>query len=136
MAIKTVKELGSWPAYWDQFPMGKSNGHTALYFAAFRNSLDVVRLLIEKGAEVDARDKYGATPLLGAAWGNSFDDSFERRLAYVFDDSGTSIDAQIVKAGLGIAWIRDGQHRERLIDLQSVATSAARGCLWRNSDAK
>ena len=34
MAIKTVKELGSWPAYWDQFPMGKSNGHTALYFAA------------------------------------------------------------------------------------------------------
>lgn len=63
-------------------------------------------------------------------------DGFDRRLAYVFDIAGSSIDAQIVKAGLGIAWIRDGQHRGRLIDLQSVATSAARGCLWRNSDAK
>jgi len=56
MAIKTVKELGSWPAYWDQFPMGKSNGHTALYFAAWKESLRVARLLKDKGANTDGID--------------------------------------------------------------------------------
>jgi hypothetical protein len=29
MTTKAVKELGSWSAYWDQFPMGELNGESA-----------------------------------------------------------------------------------------------------------
>ena len=36
--------------------MGKSNGHIALYFAAWKESLDVARLLIEQGANTDGID--------------------------------------------------------------------------------
>jgi len=36
--------------------MGKSNGHIALYFAAWKESLDVARLLIKHGANTDGID--------------------------------------------------------------------------------
>ena len=36
--------------------------------AAFWGYLDIARLLVEKGADVDARDDTGVTALMNAAW--------------------------------------------------------------------
>jgi len=43
------------------------NGWTALHFAALYNDdPEVVKLLLENGANIDARDEYGDTPLMNA----------------------------------------------------------------------
>ena len=41
--------------------------NTALHWAAYRSHLDVVKLLVNVGANVDARNKFGSTPLFWAA---------------------------------------------------------------------
>jgi len=41
-----------------------SNQHTPLHIAVFGNKLDVIKLLIDAGANVDIQDKFGKTPLL------------------------------------------------------------------------
>ena len=43
---------------------------TALFYAAF-NRTDVIRLLLQKGADVNKRDRFGDTPVHYAAWENS-----------------------------------------------------------------
>ena len=40
---------------------------TSLHHAAWNGHLQVVKLLLARGAEVDARNKFDATPLLNAA---------------------------------------------------------------------
>ena len=57
-------------------------------------------------------------------------DRFGRTLAYVYTASGDSIDERMVREGLAVAWIRDGQHRELLMMLEQEARSAGAGCLW------
>ena len=43
-------------------------GHTALWHAAISwKPADIVRLLLEKGADVNAKDKYGETALISAS---------------------------------------------------------------------
>jgi len=42
---------------------GDYDRRTALHLAASEGQLDVVRLLIERGADVSARDRWGGTPL-------------------------------------------------------------------------
>ena len=44
---------------------------TALFPAALLNKTDVIRLLLQKGADVNKRDRYGNTPVHWAASGNS-----------------------------------------------------------------
>jgi ankyrin repeat protein len=44
----------------------RDSGATPLYNAASWGKLDVARLLIEKGADVNARNKSGKTPLAAA----------------------------------------------------------------------
>jgi ankyrin repeat protein len=51
----------------DSGPMGR----TALHCA--NGQLDVIRLLLKKGAEVNARNVEGASPLDEAVWYGSFD---------------------------------------------------------------
>ncbi len=46
---------------------GKESNRTALMWASLRGHLDVVRLLFEKVAEVNARDDNGETALLSAS---------------------------------------------------------------------
>jgi endonuclease YncB( thermonuclease family) len=57
-------------------------------------------------------------------------DPFGRRLAYVFDINGNSIDVQMISAGLATAWTEDGQHRDTLVALEQSARSNRAGCLW------
>jgi ankyrin repeat protein len=46
----------------------KRTGATALNEAAFRGQVEVVRLLIRRGADINERDREGASPLDEAAW--------------------------------------------------------------------
>ena len=57
-------------------------------------------------------------------------DSFDRRLAYVYDATGNSIDVQLVVGGYARAWTQDGQHRDVLIGLEQSARESRAGCLW------
>ena len=58
-------------------------------------------------------------------------DSYSRRLAYVYDSSGESIDAQLISGGFAVAWTRDGQHRDYLTSLEENARRTRTGCLWK-----
>ena len=60
-------------------------------------------------------------------------DNFDRRLAYVFDSSGNSINVQLIAGGFAEAWTRDGQHRDVLVGLEESARSSGVGCLWGDS---
>lgn len=43
---------------------GKEDGRTALHFAAYFRWPDMIRFLAEHGADLDAEDRYGVTPLM------------------------------------------------------------------------
>lgn len=58
-------------------------------------------------------------------------DRFGRSLAYVYTESGLSIDELLVKEGLAVAWKRDGQHMDYLMDLENETKSEGTGCLWK-----
>jgi ankyrin repeat protein len=47
---------------------GEEDGWTCLMTAALHGHLDICRLLIDKGAQVNAKDSRGYTPLHGAAF--------------------------------------------------------------------
>ena len=66
---------------------------TPLHDAAEQNSVDVARLLIERGADIDAKDNNGSTPLHYAAVENSFD------VARLLIDSGANTD------GIDLSWM-------------------------------
>jgi endonuclease YncB( thermonuclease family) len=57
-------------------------------------------------------------------------DSYGRRLAYVYESSGDSIDAQLISGGLAVAWTRDGQHLDYMTSLEENARRTRTGCLW------
>ena len=58
-------------------------------------------------------------------------DSFGRRLAYVYDASGNSIDVQLIGGGFARAWTQDGQHLDVLVGLERSVREHGSGCLWR-----
>ena len=57
-------------------------------------------------------------------------DGLDRRLAYVYDAFGNSIDVQLVAGGYARAWTQDGQHRDVLVGLEESAREHGAGCLW------
>lgn len=57
-------------------------------------------------------------------------DEFGRLLRYVFLPDGTSVDATLVAEGFAHAWRDDGRYREDLLELETQARDAGRGCLW------
>ena len=57
-------------------------------------------------------------------------DRYGRRLAYVYTESGISIDAVLIREGFTTAWTRDGQHRDGLVELEQEARREYAGCLW------
>ena len=57
-------------------------------------------------------------------------DRFDRKLAYVYDFTGNSIDVQLIGGGYAFAWTQDGQHRDTLVGLAQSARANRAGCLW------
>jgi len=47
---------------------GVSGGRTPLIFAVIKNRVDLIKLLLRAGANIDARDIYGCTALMEAAY--------------------------------------------------------------------
>ena len=97
-----------------------------------------VRLYGVDAPEVGERCADGATERLQRMAGEEVrledgprvEDTFARRLAYVYREDGRSIDAALVWGGFALAWTADGQHREELAELEQDARAAGRGCLW------
>jgi hypothetical protein len=63
-------------------------GYTCLMEAAFNGHLDVCRLLIDKGAHIEAKDRYGRTPLHFAAGRG------HHEIARLLCDRGAEIEAR------------------------------------------
>ena len=82
--------FGSQPYVWQAVD---EYGRTALQVAAWYNSLDVARLLIEHGADIDAKSNDGNTPLHDAAQENSLD------VASLLIDRGANTD------GIDLSWM-------------------------------
>ncbi len=82
----------------------------------FNEATDFTQLLV--GTEVRLED------------GPRLEDTYGRKLAYVYDSSGNSIDVQLIAGGFARAWTRDGQHRDVLIGLEQSAKTNNAGCLW------
>ena len=85
----------------------------------FAEATDRLRLLAEHSVRVEtgprSHDRYG------------------RLLFYVYTESGDSIDERLVREGFARAWTQDGQHRDRLVELEDEARMAGKGCLWETS---
>ncbi len=82
----------------------------------FREATEFTRLLV--GSQVRLED------------GPRLEDNYGRRLAYIYDHSGESIDVQLIAGGYARAWTQDGQHRDVLVGLERGAKLNQAGCLW------
>ena len=69
-----------------------------LHRAARENRVDIARALIDRGAEVDARNENGWTPLHWAAWDNSLE------VARLLLDRGAEIDARNELGNTPLYW--------------------------------
>ena len=58
------------------------------------------------------------------------EDVYGRNLFYLYTEYGESIDEILVREGLGVAWTKDGQHRDIIVEVERQAKSAGTGCLW------
>jgi micrococcal nuclease len=61
-------------------------------------------------------------------------DQYGRILYYVYDMDGESIDEMLVREGLALAWLEDGQHQNVLIAAEGRAKENGRGCLGGGSE--
>lgn len=91
-----------------------SNGVTPLHVAAAHGYDEIAALLIERGADVDARDRLGNTPLILAAQEGQTD--LARRLLA----AGADPTAQSIAGGSALAYARGYGHGE-IVDLVSPA---------------
>ena len=58
-------------------------------------------------------------------------DEFGRRSYYVYTEAGNSIDEILVRTGVVQASTRDGQHLDRLLELEAEAPQDKEACFWR-----
>jgi hypothetical protein len=73
-------------------PLPDSSGATVLHEAAEAHALSAVRLLLEAGANVDARDAFGNTPLHYALFDRTDDDDVSRALRAAGADPALAAD--------------------------------------------
>jgi hypothetical protein len=64
------------------------NGWTPLYFAAYNGHVEIIRLLLQNGAEVNAKDNHGHTPLQDAAFQGHVD------ILHLLVENGADLEAQ------------------------------------------
>ena len=97
-----------------------------------------IRLFGVDTPEVGERCATQATNRLRQLAGTSFKvepgprarDPLDRSLYYLYTTAGESIDEILVQEGFGVAWRRDGQHRDVLVRLEQEAQQESVGCLW------
>jgi ankyrin repeat protein len=71
-----------------------SNGRSALHWASWKDHAQIVRLLLEKGANPNARDGDGKTPLMGA----------NREVAKLLLEKGAEVEARDVEYNTALLW--------------------------------
>ena len=74
------------------------------------NSDKIVRLLIQKGADVNVRDQYGDTPLHQALWGADFD-----KIAWLLIQQGANVNARDKEGKTPLHKARDSKIVQLLI---------------------
>lgn len=67
------------------------NGYTPLHFAVQSNTYDVVKVLLDKGANADIQDKFGNTPLFKSVTENT-----DLKITQALIHSGADIDIKNV----------------------------------------
>ena len=76
-------------------PLWKTDQQTALFHASWERHRDVAEYLVAQGADVNAADKYGYTPLMV---------SHEPGMAGLLLDAGAKIEQKDIKGGTVLMW--------------------------------
>ncbi len=84
-AVKRLLDSGVSPD--SVFGSGEGWGQSALSLAAANGDIDIVRLLVSRGADVNAPDPWGGTPIIGASI-SGYSDNVEFLIA-----NGADVDA-------------------------------------------
>ena len=88
----------------------------------------------ERGKRCSSEATYRLRQLAGSTVrlenGPRLTDTYGRRLACAYTSEGFSIDVLLIGEGLAMAWTRDGQHRDALVNLEQSARYNGAGCLW------
>merc|ERR1719204_2639476 len=103
------------------------SGLTPLHWAARQDSVDVARLLISRGAKVNAKEEYGRTPLHSAAFNNHL------KMAQLLIDNGADKNIEDNDGKKPIDYAREegnskmvallgGQDQSELLDAQLEET--------------
>jgi ankyrin repeat protein len=87
------------------------DGDTALHRAAARGQVEAVKLLLERGANVNAVDDEGTTPLLGATYRG------HTEVAGVLLERGAAVDAQEMRYRLSSLNHAVGRNDKALVEL-------------------
>jgi micrococcal nuclease len=85
--------------------------------------------------EATARFKELSGDSVRVEFGPRQGDQYGRILYYVYTMEGESIDEMLVREGLALAWLEDGQHRNVLIAAEGRAKEDGRGCLGGGSES-
>ncbi len=84
---------------------------TPLFDAAFRGRSDMVRFLLSAGAEVNARDASGATPLMAAAWSHQdVAEADTMETVRVLLDNGADVNAVAENGDTALTWATEMEH--------------------------
>jgi ankyrin repeat protein len=85
----------------------RGNSGRPLFLAAGEGKLDVVRYLLDEGADVNARENWGSTPLIEAAYSGHADVIKELLLRgadiNVISEQGTALDTAINRNNTAVA---------------------------------
>ena len=83
---------------------GVADGRTALHFAVTVGWLDLTRFLAENGADINAKDRYGMTPLMlamgdpeGRYYSNIGDGDYDHRYRRATNNAGMNEDKEMVE---------------------------------------
>jgi ankyrin repeat protein len=83
---------------------GVADGRTALHFAVTVGWLDMTRFLVENGADINAKDRYGMTPLMlalgdpeGRYYRNIGDGDYDHRYRRATNNAGMNEDKEMVE---------------------------------------
>ena len=103
------------------------HGQTALYFAADKGHLEVVRLLVERGANVNVRDRFFKGSALGLALGNDHLDVARYLLAHGATDADAALQAAVARGDVELARAALDSARIEPLELLAARRAADEG---------